>query len=125
MTMHEESLPADARTDEKWGAYHGTVLEFGGDEPLRVDLRRPDLPALASRLRALGLEPPVAILTAENDRLAEENARLRALLTPAGLNARAEVEQQMKALQRALLPLLEPAKAQWQADKRSRPLRHQ
>ncbi len=59
----------------------------------------------------------MAILTAENDRLTEENVLLRAQLTLTGLDARAEVEQQMKALQRALLPLLEPAKAQWQADK--------
>ncbi len=78
-----------------------------------------------AQARARVAEEKVAILTAENDRLAEENARLWAQLTPTGLNARAEVEQQMKALQRALLPLLEPAKAQWQADKRSRPLRHQ
>ncbi len=54
----------------------------------------------------------MAILTAENDRLAGENARLRAQLTPAGLNAQAEVEQQMKALRRALLPLLETSRAQ-------------
>ena len=56
--------------DEKWNAYHGTVLEFVDDERgcLRVDLRRPDARAIAARLAALGLEPPVAIMTAENPR---------------------------------------------------------
>lgn len=57
MTTHEE---------EKWRSYHSTVLELEGESPLRVDLRRPDAAALDTRLRALGLEPPVAILTAEN-----------------------------------------------------------
>ena len=54
--------------DEKWQAYHGTVLELADDERpcLRIDLRKPDVRALAERLAALGLEPPVAILTAEN-----------------------------------------------------------
>ena len=54
--------------DEKWNAYHGTVLEFMDDEHrcLRVDLRRPDARAIGERLAALGLAPPVAIMTAEN-----------------------------------------------------------
>ena len=54
--------------DEKWNAYHDTVLEFVDDArpPLRIDLRRPDIDALADRLDELGLAPPVAILTAEN-----------------------------------------------------------
>jgi hypothetical protein len=55
-------------TDEKWDAYHGTVLEFAADERpcLRIDLRHPDTRALADRLAALHLAPPVAIMTAEN-----------------------------------------------------------
>lgn len=61
---------ADDGEDEKWEAYHDTVLELHGAAAgaglLRIDLRRPDMRALAARLRALGLEPPVAILTAEN-----------------------------------------------------------
>lgn len=61
---------ADDRDDAKWEAYHDTVLELhgaaAGGELLRIDLRRPDLGALGERLRALGLAPPVAILTAEN-----------------------------------------------------------
>ena len=65
-------------------------------------------------------EEKVAILIAENDRLAEENARLRAQLTPAELDTRVEIEQQIKALRRALLPLLYPPWAQEQTDKRSR-----
>lgn len=54
--------------DDKWNAYHDTVLEFVDDERgcLRVDLRRPDARAIAGRLAALGLAPPVAIMTAEN-----------------------------------------------------------
>ena len=54
--------------DEKWRAYYHTVLELVDDEHpcLRIDLRRPDVGALATRLAALGLEPPVAIMTAEN-----------------------------------------------------------
>ena len=64
-----------------------------------------------AQARARIAEEKVAILTAENDGLAEENARLPQQLTPAGLNARAEVEQQMKALRRALLPLLETTRA--------------
>lgn len=57
MTEHET---------EKWQSYHATVLELEGDPPLRVDLRHPDARAMEARLRALGLTPPVAILTAEN-----------------------------------------------------------
>lgn len=58
-----------ANDDEKWRAYHGTVLEAGGDPPMKVDLRRCDpaaLDALAAWLRAADVAPPVAILTAEN-----------------------------------------------------------
>ena len=62
-------MSTTARTlDEKWNAYHDTVLEFVDElrPPLRVDLRRPDLDALGVRLQELGLAIPVAILTAEN-----------------------------------------------------------
>ena len=51
-------------------------------------------------------EQKVAILIAENDRLAAENARLRALLTPDAAQARAETERQMETLRSALLSLL-------------------
>src|ERR671928_813022 len=56
--------------------------------------------------RARIAEQKVAILSAENDRLAAENARLRALLAPDAAQARAETELQMEALRSALLPLL-------------------
>lgn len=44
----------------------------------------------------------MAILTAENERLAAENARLRAQLAPDAALTRAQTEQQMNALRRAL-----------------------
>ena len=59
-----------------------------------------------AEIRARIAEQKVAILTAENDRLATENARLRALLAPDAAQARAETELQMEALRSALLPLL-------------------
>jgi hypothetical protein len=56
--------------------------------------------------RARLAEEKVAILMVENDRLATENARLRAQLMPDAGRARAETELQMEALKGALLPLL-------------------
>lgn len=62
--------------DEKWQAYHGTVLELAetaAAEPadalaprLRVDLRHPDVAALRERFERFALPLPVAIMTAEN-----------------------------------------------------------
>ena len=60
-----------------------------------------------AQARARIAEEKVAILTAENDRLADEIARLRALLTPDAAQARAETEQQMEDLRTALLSLLD------------------
>ena len=60
-----------------------------------------------AQARARIAEEKVAILTAENDRLAEEVARLRALLNPDAARARAETEQQMADLRTALLALLD------------------
>jgi hypothetical protein len=60
-----------------------------------------------AQARARIAEEKVAILTAENDRLADEIARLRALLNPDAAQARAETEQQMKDLKTALLALLD------------------
>jgi hypothetical protein len=62
-----------------------------------------------AQARARIAEEKVAILTAENDRLADEIARLRALLTPDAAQARAETEQQMKDLKTALLALVDQA----------------
>ena len=56
----------------------------------------PELPR--RRLRSLRLE---------NDRLADEVARLRALFTPDAAQARTEIKQQMKDLKAALLALLD------------------
>jgi hypothetical protein len=61
-----------------------------------------------ARARTRISEEKVAILTAENDRLADEIARLRALLTAAHpAPARAETEQQMEDLRTALLSQLD------------------
>ena len=60
-----------------------------------------------AQARARIAEEKVAILTAENDRLADEIARLRALLNPDAARARSETEQQMEDLRTALLSLLD------------------
>jgi hypothetical protein len=70
----------------------------------RVQLREQERNEAQTRLRIA--EEKVAILMAENDRLAVENARLRALLNPDADSARSETEMQMEALKGALLPLL-------------------
>src|SRR3954449_8495254 len=59
-----------------------------------------------AQARARIAEEKVAILRAENDRLADEVARLRALLNPDAAQARAEAEQQMKDLKTRLLARL-------------------
>ncbi len=73
----------------------------------RVQLREQERNEAQTRLRIA--EEKVAILMAENDRLAAENARLRALLHPDTESARTETEMQMEALKGALLPLLSGA----------------
>ncbi len=70
----------------------------------RVQIREQERNEALARLRIA--EEKVAILMAENDRLAAENARLRASLQPDATNARTETEMQMEALKGALLPLL-------------------
>ena len=70
----------------------------------RVQIREQERNDALARLRVA--EEKVAILLAENDRLTAENARLRTQLSPDGARARAETEQQMKALKGALMPLL-------------------
>ena len=64
-----------------------------------------------AQARARIAEEKVAILTAENDRLADEIARLRALLNPDAARARSETEQQMEDLRTALLSLLDQSSA--------------
>jgi regulator of replication initiation timing len=70
----------------------------------RVQLREQERNEAQALLRIA--EEKVAILMAENDRLAAENARLRASLQPDASSARTETELQMEALKGALLPLL-------------------
>ena len=70
----------------------------------RVQLREQERNEAQALLRIA--EEKVAILMAENDRLAAENARLRASLHPDASSARTETELQMEALKGALLPLL-------------------
>lgn len=70
----------------------------------RVLLREQERNEAQTRLRIA--EEKVAILMAENDRLAAENARLRALLSPGTGSAEAETALQMEALKGALLPLI-------------------
>ena len=62
-----------------------------------------------ARARARIAEDKVAILMAENDQLMTEIARLRAMLNTDAARARAETEQQMRALKGALMPLLVPS----------------
>ena len=53
-------------TEEKWGSYGETVLEFPGPPALRIDLRRPLDDAARTAMRGLGLHGTFAVLTAEN-----------------------------------------------------------
>lgn len=73
----------------------------------RVQLREQERNEARTRLRIA--EEKVAILMAENDRLAAENARLRALIDPDVDSARTETQRQMEELRGALLPLLSGA----------------
>ena len=59
-----------------------------------------------ARAQARIAEEKVAILTAENNRLASENARLRGQMGADPVQAKAETEMQMEALRAALIPLL-------------------
>jgi hypothetical protein len=59
-----------------------------------------------ARARARIAEEKVAILLAENDRLAAEIARLRAPQGSNAATAKAEIEGQMDAIRTALSPLL-------------------
>ncbi|HEV7438551.1 MAG TPA: hypothetical protein VGN94_02840 [Methylobacterium sp.] len=70
----------------------------------RVQVREHERNEALARARIA--EEKVALLVAENDALADEVARLRALVQPDETRARAETEAQMEALKGALLPLL-------------------
>ena len=62
-----------------------------------------------AQVQARITEEKLASLTAENARLATENARLRALPTPDPASARAETEQGTENVRGELLSLLAPA----------------
>ena len=70
----------------------------------RAQLREQERNEAQARLRIA--EEKVAILMAENDRFAAENARLRSLLEADEGSARTETALQMEALKGALLPLI-------------------
>jgi regulator of replication initiation timing len=70
----------------------------------RAQIREQERDDARARLRIA--EEKVAILMAENNQLATENARLRARLNPDVGRARNETERQMAELRGALMPLL-------------------
>ncbi|MBQ0821373.1 hypothetical protein HPT29_024370 [Microvirga terrae] len=70
----------------------------------RAQLREQERNEVQARLRIA--EEKIAILLAENDRLAAENARLRSLGGPDDDGARTETELQMEALKGALMSLI-------------------
>jgi hypothetical protein len=71
-------VTAPESSDSRWPTYPDTIVEIHASPPLRVDLRRAMVPAVATLLRALGLGPAWAVVTAHNPGrilAAEENAR--------------------------------------------------
>ncbi|GJD54726.1 hypothetical protein [Methylobacterium dankookense] len=75
----------------------------------RIQVREQERNEALARARIA--EEKVALLEAENARLATEIARLRALLEPDAGRVRAETEAQMEALRLALLPMLAGSEA--------------
>ncbi|MBL0407522.1 hypothetical protein JKG68_26760 [Microvirga aerilata] len=70
----------------------------------KVQIREQERDDARARLRVA--EEKLAILSAENDLLATENARLRERLNPNADRDRSETERQMAELRGALMPLL-------------------
>jgi hypothetical protein len=70
----------------------------------RAQIREQERDDARARLKIA--EEKVAILLAENDQLAAENARLRERANPNPGRARNETERQMAELRGALMPLL-------------------
>lgn len=71
--------------DPSWDLYPETVLELHSvDGTVRIDLRDPVTPALATRLAHLGPTASFAVITSDNpygrERASAENARGRAVL---------------------------------------------
>jgi hypothetical protein len=67
-----------------WGAFPNTVLKFGSDPPLAIDLRRPLADADRIALASIGLERSFGIVTAQDPmgvtQAQEVNSRLAARL---------------------------------------------
>jgi hypothetical protein len=70
----------------------------------RAQLREQERNEAQTRLKIA--EEKIAILLVENDRLAADNARLKALLGSDAGSARTETELQMEALKGALMSLI-------------------
>jgi hypothetical protein len=70
----------------------------------RAQIREQERDDALARLKIA--EEKVAILLAQNDHLAAENARLRERVNPGAGRSRNETERQMAELRGALLPLL-------------------
>ena len=85
-TLMVDLARAAARDDPSWHTYRDTILEFfPGDEPLRVDLRRPVRETLARQMGARGIGGRFVVVTACNPHGrtvgdAENAARTQALL---------------------------------------------
>ncbi len=69
----------DPDHDPSWHLYPETVLELhSADGTLRIDLREPVAPALASRLVRLGPSGSFAVVTSDNPRGRKRDAALNA-----------------------------------------------
>jgi hypothetical protein len=60
------SAPPDVYTDQDWGAFPNTVLQFDDNEQTVVDLREPVSIFTIARFAKLGLRGPFGIVTAYN-----------------------------------------------------------
>lgn len=65
--------------DPDWGRYPQTVLLFGDDQSVQIDLRQPVTANMVGRLETIGLAKPFAVITSHDpagrDVSAEENER--------------------------------------------------
>jgi hypothetical protein len=112
--------PSGSRADELCRAMMNDTAESAAIRLWRDRAQLREQERNEAQVRAQATEEKATSLTAENDRLAAENARLRALndrlaaenarlralLTPDPGCARAQTEQEMEALRSALLSLL-------------------
>jgi hypothetical protein len=124
IVLDRRSVPNDVPSRERTiGRKHGSVFGSGAlardqeqvmneeSESVairlwrdRAQLREQERNEVQTRLRIA--EEKIAILTGENDRLAAEIARLKALAAPDAGAAQTETELQMEALKGALMSLI-------------------